>query len=262
MSLSDDLALAHALADAAGAAIRPFFRARFDTDYKADTSPVTEADRAAEAAIRAILERERPADGIIGEEYGAVREEAERVWILDPIDGTKSFIAGRPIFGSLIALTTGGWPVLGIIDQPIAKERWAGAAGQATTHNGHVVKTRACRELSQAILASTGPQYFPHPTGEAFAHLARDCRDTVWGGDCYNYGLVASGHIDIVVEAGLKLHDIAALVPVVEGAGGRMCDWQGDPLTDTSDGRVIALGDPARLDDVLEALNAGHHHHH
>ncbi|MCC6482654.1 MAG: histidinol-phosphatase [Sphingobium sp.] len=264
MRLSDDLALAHALADAAGDAIRPFFRARYDTEFKADASPVTEADRAAESAIRAILEKERPNDGIIGEEYGATREDAERVWILDPIDGTRSFIAGRPIFGSLIALSQAGWPVLGIIDQPIARERWAGAAGLGTTYNGSPVKTRACRQLSDAILASTAPQLFPGCTGEHFSLLARDCRDTLWGGDCYNYALVASGHVDLVVEAGLKLHDIAALVPVVEGAGGRMCDWSGDPLTDASDGRVIALGDPARLDDVLEALNAGHegHHHH
>ncbi|MFO1260494.1 MAG: histidinol-phosphatase [Sphingomonadaceae bacterium] len=261
MSLSDDLALAHALADAAGNAIRPFFRARYDTEFKSDASPVTEADKAAEAAIRTILEKERPNDGIIGEEYGAVREDAERVWILDPIDGTRSFIAGRPIFGSLIALSQAGWPVLGIIDQPIAKERWAGATGFGTTYNGKPAKTRTCRELGQAILASTAPQLFPGCTGEHFSLLARDCRDTIWGGDCYNYALVASGHVDIVVEAGLKLHDIAALVPVVEGAGGRMCDWAGDPLTDASDGKVIAIGDPARLDDVLEALNAGHEHH-
>jgi fructose-1,6-bisphosphatase/inositol monophosphatase family enzyme len=151
--------------------------------------------------------------------------------------------------------------VLGIIDQPIARERWAGATGQGTIYNGKPVKTRACRQLSDAILASTAPQLFPGCTGEHFSLLARDCRDTVWGGDCYNYALVASGHVDIVVEAGLKLHDIAALVPVVEGAGGRMCDWSGDPLTDGSDGNVIAIGDPARLDDVLEALNAGHEGH-
>lgn len=258
MSLADDIALAQRLADAAAKAIRPFFRARYETDFKLDASPVTEADRAAEKAIRAILERERPTEGIIGEEYGAVRENAERVWILDPIDGTRSFIAGRPIFGSLIALSQDGWPVLGLIDQPITQERWVGVAGLPTTHNGAPVRTRACRQLSDAILASTGPQYFPGCTGEHFSLLARDCRDTVWGGDCYNYALLASGHIDIVVEAGLKLHDIAALVPVVEGAGGQMCDWRGDPLTDASDGRVIALGDPARLDDVLEILNAGH----
>jgi len=261
MSLQDDLLLAQRLADAAGEAIRPFFRARYETDFKSDDSPVTQADRAAEAAMRAILEKERPADGIIGEEYGTERGDAERIWVLDPIDGTRSFIAGRPIFGTLIGLMQAGWPVLGIIDQPIAQERWAGLTGQGTTLNGKAVHSRRCRELSDAILASTGPQYFPGCTGEHFALLARDCRDTVWGGDCYNYALLASGHVDLVIEAGLKLHDLAALVPVVEGAGGRMCDWNGDPLTHDSDGNVVALGDPARLDDVLEALHAGHEGH-
>lgn len=261
MSLHDDLLLAQRLADAAGEAIRPFFRARYEMDFKSDDSPVTQADRAAEAAMRSILEKERPADGIIGEEYGVEREEAERVWVLDPIDGTRSFIAGRPIFGTLIGLTQAGWPVLGIIDQPISGERWAGLTGQATTLNGAPISSRRCRQLSDAIVASTGPQYFPGCTGEHFSLLARDCRDTVWGGDCYNYALLASGHVDLVVEAGLKLHDLAALVPVVEGAGGRMCDWNGDPLTHDSDGNVIALGDPARLDDVLEALHAGHEGH-
>ena len=261
MSLHDDLLLAQRLADAAGDAIRPFFRARYETDFKSDDSPVTQADRAAEAAMRAILEKERPADGIIGEEYGAMRERAERVWVLDPIDGTRSFIAGRPIFGTLIGLTQASWPVLGIIDQPITKERWAGLTGQETTLNGRPVRTRRCRQLADAIVASTGPQYFPGCTGEHFSMLARDCRDTVWGGDCYNYALLASGHVDLVIEAGLKLHDLAALVPVVEGAGGRMCDWSGDPLTHDSDGNVVALGDPARLDDVLEALHAGHEGH-
>ena len=258
MSQADDIALAHALADAAGAAIRPFFRARYDIETKADASPVTEADRAAELAIRKLIEAERPRDGIIGEEFGTVREDASRQWVLDPIDGTRSFIAGRPIFGTLIALMQDGWPVLGIIDQPISGERWVGAMGLPTTLNGNPVRTRACRDLDQAILATTGPQYFPGHTAEHFSILAGQCRDTVWGGDCYNYALLASGHVDIVVEAGLKLHDLAALVPIVEGAGGRMCDWSGDPLTDASDGNVIAIGDPARLDDVIEALS--HHH--
>ncbi|BAV65138.1 histidinol-phosphatase [Sphingobium cloacae] len=261
MTTRDDLTLAHRLADAAGEAIRPFFRARFDLEFKSDRSPVTEADKAAEAAIRALLEKERPGDGIIGEEYGATREDAERVWILDPIDGTRSFVAGRPIFGTLIALTQAGWPTVGIIDQPIAKERWAGMVGQRTTFNGRPVQTRACRSLEDAILASTAPQLFPGCTGEHFSRLAAQCRDTLWGGDCYNYALVASGHIDIVVEAGLKLHDIAALVPVVEGAGGRMCDWAGDPIDAQGDGRVIAVGDPARVDDIIEALAQGHEGH-
>jgi len=259
MSQADDIALAQRLADAAGAAIRPFFRAPYEIEDKADASPVTEADRAAELAIRAILEAERPDDGIIGEEYGTIREDAARQWVLDPIDGTRSFIAGRPIFGTLIALMRDGWPMIGVIDQPISSERWVGAIGQPTTLNGKAVSTRRCRALDQAILATTGPQYFPGHTAEQFSILGGQCRDTIWGGDCYNYALLASGHIDIVVEAGLKLHDLAALVPIVEGAGGRMCDWSGAPLTDASDGHVIAIGDPARLDDVIEALS--HHRH-
>lgn len=254
MNLADDIAIATALADAAGAAIRPFFRAPFEIDTKSDASPVTEADKAAEIAMRGIIEKLRPSDGIIGEEYGTTRPDASRTWVLDPIDGTRSFIAGRPIFGTLVALMQDGWPLIGIIDQPIIGERWIGAMGQPTTLNGKPVKTRRCRDLDQAVLATTGPQYFAGHKGEHFSVLAGQCRDTVWGGDCYNYALLASGHIDIVVEAGLKLYDIAALVPVVEGAGGRMCDWSGEPLTDASDGDVIAIGDPARLDDVIEAL--------
>ena len=259
MTLATDIALAIRLADAAGAAIRPFYRAAFDHEAKADASPVTEADRAAEAAMRRILDAEAPRDGIIGEEYGREREGASRQWVLDPIDGTVSFMAGRPIFGTLIALMEGGFPVLGIIDQPIAKERWVGAAGMATTLNGRDVQTRRCRELSDAVLASTGPQYFDDHAAQHFMALAaRTSRRTVWGGDCYNYGLLAAGHLDLVVEAGLKLHDLAALVPVVEGAGGTMCDWNGDPLHEGSEGHVIALGDPARLEDVLEALACNH----
>ena len=155
-----DLALAQRLADAAGAAIRPFFRKRFAMEAKADHSPVTEADRAAEAAMRAILAAERPDDGVIGEEYGSDRPDAERVWVLDPIDGTRSFVAGRPIFGTLVALVEAKTPVLGIIDQPIAGERWIGAAGAATTLNGAAVTTRACAALAGAHLATTGPGYF------------------------------------------------------------------------------------------------------
>ena len=268
MTTRDDLALANHLADAAGAAIRPFFRARYDMEYKADKSPVTQADRAAEAAIRAILEKERPGDGIIGEEYGSVREGAERVWILDPIDGTRSFIAGRPIFGTLIALTQSGWPTIGVIDQPIAKERWAGMAGQPTTFNGQPVRTRVCRALEGAGIATTSPHLFDDGDVPYYMALVAAVsggsprQGPVYGGDCYNYGLVASGFLDIVIESGLQSYDFAALVPVVEGAGGLMCDWNGEPLTADSDGRVLALGDPARLEDVLEAMAAATDHHH
>ncbi|MEG8222130.1 histidinol-phosphatase [Sphingomonas sp. HH69] len=267
MTTRDDLTLANRLADAAGEAIRPFFRARYDMELKADKSPVTEADRAAEAAIRAILEKERPGDGIIGEEYGSVREDADRVWILDPIDGTRSFIAGRPIFGTLIALTQGGWPTVGLIDQPIARERWAGMSGQPTTFNGQPIRTRACRALEGAGIATTSPHLFadgdvPHYMALVAAVSGGAPRQgPVYGGDCYNYGLLASGFLDIVIESGLQSYDFAALVPVVEGAGGLMCDWNGEPLTADSDGHVLALGDPARLEDVLEALASAPHDH-
>ena len=260
MDLTADIALAHSLADAAGTAIRPFYRADFAHEAKGDATPVTEADRAGEIAMRDLLARERPADGIIGEEFGTERGGASRVWVLDPIDGTASFMAGRPIFGTLIALMQDGWPVLGVIDQPILNERWVGAIGEATIFNGAPVHTRRCRELSDAVLATTGPHYFNAHQGEHFLGLAAKTahRRMIFGGDCTNYGLLASGYIDLVVEAGLKLHDYAALVPIVEGAGGQMCDWSGDPLSADSAGDVIALGDPARLDDVLEALDRGH----
>ncbi len=260
MNLAADIALAHVLADAARAAIRPYFRAEFGLENKADATPVTVADRAAEAAIRSILEAERPVDGIIGEEYGGVRETAARQWVIDPIDGTTSFVAGRPIFGTLIALMQDGWPVLGVIDQPILGERWIGAAGQPTLFNSAPIKTRRAPTLSEAILATTSPNLFAEHDAEHFMALAAKTahRRLIWGGDCYNYALLASGHIDIVVEAGLKLHDFAALIPVVEGAGGMMCDWSGEPLTADSKGHVIALGDPARLEDVLDGLACKH----
>lgn len=260
MNLTADIALAHRLADAARAAILPHYRAGLASERKADASPVTLADRAAEEAMRRIIKAECPRDAIHGEEFGAETGSSSRTWVLDPIDGTTSFLIGRPIFGTLIALVVDGWPVLGVIDQPVLGERWIGATGQPTLLNGQPVRTRLCRELGDATLATTGPHYFNDHDGGHFMGLAAktDHRRMVMGGDCYNYALLASGHVDIVCEANLKLHDYAALVPVVEGAGGTMCDWNGDPLHAASSGHVLALGDPARLDDVVGAL-ACHH---
>ncbi|MDR2856847.1 MAG: inositol monophosphatase family protein [Novosphingobium sp.] len=261
MTLSDaDIALALRLADAAGEAVRPHFRSGIAAERKGDATPVTLADRAAEEAMRRILKAEAPRDTVIGEEFGAAAGTSGRSWVLDPIDGTASFLAGRPIFGTLIALVVEGWPVLGVIDQPILRERWIGATGRPTTFNGAPARTRACRRLSDATLATTGPQYFDDHDGAHFMGLAArtDHKRMVMGGDCYNYALLASGHLDLVCEAGLKLHDWAALVPVIEGAGGTMCDWNGDPLHAGSDGHVLALGDPARLEDAVEALACNH----
>ncbi|WP_423141067.1 inositol monophosphatase family protein [Parablastomonas sp. CN1-191] len=260
MNLTADIALAHRLAEAAGAAIRPHFRTPMAAERKDDASPVTLADRAAEEAMRRILTAEVPQDGVHGEEFGITEGRTGRQWVLDPIDGTVGFLAGRPLFGTLIALLVDGFPVLGVIDQPILGERWLGVTGQPTTLNGLPVRTRPCRDLKDAAIATTGPHYFGDHDGEHFMALAArtDHKRMVMGGDCYNYAMLASGHLDLVCEAGLKLHDFAALVPVVEGAGGTMADWNGEPLHAGSSGHVIALGDQARLEDVVEALTCAH----
>ncbi|TPG41363.1 histidinol-phosphatase [Sphingomonas koreensis] len=254
-----DIDFAGRLADAAGVAIRPYFRADHGLETKPDQSPVTLADRAAERAMRDLIRTERPDDGIIGEEFGIHEGTSDRDWVLDPIDGTRAFISGRPIFGTLIALMIEGWPMLGVIDQPILRERWLGEVGRESLFNGAPATTRRCRDLGGALLATTSPALFDDGQLHAFEHLDAGVRSTVLGGDCYNYGCLASGHLDIVVEAGLKIHDFAALVPIVEGAGGRMCDWQGEPLTAASKGEVIAAGDPARIDDIIEALGCRGH---
>ena len=265
-----DIALAQRLADAAGAAIRPYFRAEHGVELKDDRSPVTRADREAEAAMRRLLDAEAPGDGVIGEEYGTKDGVTGRQWVLDPIDGTRSFTVGRAIFGTLIALVEDGWPLLGIIDQPVQRERWLGVAGRPTTFNGKPARTRSCASLEGAIVATTSPHLFaegdvPHYMALVAAASGGHARQgPVYGGDCYNYGLLASGHLDVVCESGLNLYDFAALVPVVEGAGGMMCDWNGDPLTAASEGHVLAIGDPARMDDVLEAMHRlqGEEHDH
>lgn len=257
-----DIALAHRLADAAGAVIRPYFRQPAELELKDDRSPVTRADREAEAAMRRLLDAERSGDGVVGEEFGTKEGVSGRQWVLDPIDGTRSFVAGRAIFGTLIALVEDGWPVLGVIDQPVQRERWIGVAGQPTLFNGVPARTRACAALDGATIATTSPHLFADGDVPHFLALVAAAsggaprQGPVYGGDCYNYGLLASGHLDVVCESGLQLYDFAALVPVVEGAGGRMCDWNGDPLTAASEGHVLAIGDPARTEEVLEALRA------
>jgi histidinol phosphatase-like enzyme (inositol monophosphatase family) len=248
--------LAGRMADAAGAVIRGWFRKPFDIEQKPDASPVTVADREAERAIAELLEAERPGDGLIGEEFGARREDADYVWVVDPIDGTRAFVTGKPTFGTLIACLRGGVPILGVIDQPIVADRWIGAAGRPTTHNGNPARTRASAALARARLSATSPHIFETQEFAAFERVRRAALDTVYGSDCYAYGLLASGFLDLVIEAGLKLHDYAALVPVVTGAGGRMTDWEGRPLGRGSEVRVVAAGD-ARVHAEALALLAG-----
>jgi inositol-phosphate phosphatase/L-galactose 1-phosphate phosphatase/histidinol-phosphatase len=236
--------LAIRLADTARPIARRYFRSTdFGLTFKADCSPVTLADKEIESAIRAILTAEVPKHGIFGEEYGTIRTEAGYVWTIDPIDGTNSFATGKPLFGTLISLTHGGIPVLGIIDQAILDERWLGVVGRQTTLNGLPVQTRACSNLADAWLSATTPDMFTSAGATAFNALKASTRRCAFGSDCYAYGLLASGFLDIVCEADLKPYDYCALAPVVAGAGGTMTDWQGQPLRIDSDGRVLAAGD-------------------
>ncbi len=250
------LAFAGRLAEASGPVIRKYFRTPIGVEDKADASPVTIADRETELAVRALIEREFPDHGVIGEEHGATRPGASHQWVIDPIDGTKAFITGKPMFGTLVALLRDGVPILGMIDQPVTRERWLGAAGHASTFNGQPAKVRACPDITKAIVNSTHPDMFRKPTAERFWKVASTSKLTLWGGDCYAYGLLAIGHIDLVIEYGLKLYDFAALVPIVAGAGGVMTDWQGKPLTGASQGDVIAAGDERALKQTLDRLGA------
>jgi inositol-phosphate phosphatase/L-galactose 1-phosphate phosphatase/histidinol-phosphatase len=251
------LALAHELADAAGAIIRRYFRQPIPVDDKSDLTPVTIADREAEAAMRSLIEARFPEHGIFGEEAGRTRPDAEYQWVLDPIDGTKSFISGVPVFGTLIALAHRGRPVAGIIDQPIAGERWQGAAGRPSLLNGKPIRTRACATLDRATLFTTAPEQFQGAEADAFQRLRGEAKLTRYGADCYAYALVATGFIDLVVESGLKPFDFCALVPVIEGAGGTMTDWQGRPLDLAADGHAVAAGDKRLADAARRVLATG-----
>jgi inositol-phosphate phosphatase/L-galactose 1-phosphate phosphatase/histidinol-phosphatase len=207
-------------------------------------------------AMRRLVNARFPGHGIIGEEYGPEREDAEFVWVLDPIDGTKSFISGVPLFGTLIALARQGRPILGVIDQPISRERWVGAAGRPTTLNGAAVSVRPCRDLAAATLFATSPDMFAGEDAEAFARLKAAVKLARFGADCYAYGLLAAGCIDLVAEAQLKPYDFCPMAPIVEGAGGAVTDWRGGALDLAADGHVLAAGDPD-LHRAALALLAG-----
>ncbi len=254
--LDSFIAAAEAAADAAGAVIRPYFRSGLDADLKGDASPVTAADRGAEQAMRALLAARFPDHGILGEEFGLERAESRWRWVLDPIDGTRAFITGRPVFGTLVALLDGATPVVGVIDQPATGERWVGAAGRATRFAGKFggrAGCRPCASLAQAELSCTSPDMFGDDLPR-FRRVAQAARRTSYGGDCYAYGLLALGQIDVIVESDLKVWDWAALQPVVEGAGGALTDWQGRKLRPDGDGRALAVGDAALLDDCVRKL--------
>ncbi len=248
-----DLALD--LADAAGAIVRRHFRAGIAAEAKHGRGPVTAADRAVEAEIRRRIAAAFPDHGVVGEEYGRDRPDAEHVWVIDPIDGTEAFLAGIPGFGTLIAVTRHGRPILGLLDQPVSRERWLGADGRPTTLNGAAAYTRTCPALAGATLCATTPHMFAGAETAAFARLRAEVGITRYGTDCYAYGLLASGFVDLVVEADMAPYDYLAHVPIIEGAGGVITDWHGRPL-DLTGGttRLIAAGDPEAHERALALL--------
>jgi myo-inositol-1(or 4)-monophosphatase len=251
--------VAEAAADVAAAVIRPFFRERLGITRKGDQSPVTAADRAAEQAMRALLAERFPDHGVIGEEFGAERPESPYQWVLDPIDGTKSFITGRPSFGTLIALLDHGVPVLGVINQPVTGERWLGLAGRPTRFTAPQGFLAPCRTregvaLAEAQLSCTTLDLFTPETRPRWERLAARVGQVTWGGDCYAHGLLALGMVDLIAETTYKLWDWAALVPVIEGAGGVITDWNGQALRPGADGSVLAAGSGALHGAALAVL--------
>lgn len=248
--------LAHGLADAARGMSMQWFRTPLAVDTKADASPVTLADREIERALRAGIGERFPTHGILGEEHGRDRIDAEYVWVIDPIDGTRSFITGSPLWGALLALLWRGRPRMGLVDMPVLGERWVGCAGHRTQLNGIDCHTSACTEIADARVYATSPDAFSAAEWAAFDAVSRAARMRRFGGDCHSYGLLASGHVDLVIEAELQPYDYLALVPVIEGAGGAISDWQGLPLGMASDGRVVAAATPELHRKALASLAA------
>jgi myo-inositol-1(or 4)-monophosphatase len=246
------------LAAVAGEAIRPFFRTALGVENKGlagNFDPVTEADRAAETAMRALIHKTFPEHGIIGEEFGDERADAPYVWVLDPIDGTKSFIAGMPAWGTLIGLLKDGAPVYGMMHQPFIGEHFSGD-GASASYRGPAgnrrLAVRECAALKDALLFTTSPLLMDEHERSSFRQVEAHARLSRYGGDCYAYCMIAAGYIDLVIECGLKRHDVMPLMPIIEGAGGVITDWQGGPAT--SGGRVVAAGDRRAHEQALRML--------
>ncbi len=252
--LEEFTAFAGQLADASRAQLRASLGRPVQADRKGDGSPVTAFDRTVETRLREMIAARYPDHGIVGEEHGAAAPEREWVWVLDPIDGTLPFLAGIPVFGTLIALLRGGAPLVGVIDMPATEQRWLGCRGRPSTMNGTPVRTRACLALSEALISTSNPDFYGAADRPALDRLKAATRWTVYGGSCLAYAQLAAGRIDLGMDVAFDPYDYLALVPVIEGAGGVITDWRGAPLTLGSGDRVLAAGDPARHGEALEIL--------
>ena len=259
MTAIDFAAFVDELAIVSGETIRPFFRTALGVENKSlagGFDPVTAADRAAEAAMRALIKQTFPAHGIVGEELGAEQADAEYVWVLDPIDGTKSFICGMPAWGTLIALTRRGEPIYGMMHQPFTREQFAGD-GKAASYRGpagdRALRTRPCAALADAVLLTTSPLLMRDADRHCFQRVESAVRLSRYGGDCYAYCMLAAGHVDLVIETELKPYDVLPLIPIIEGAGGIITTW--DNKRPHDGGRIVAAGDRRLHAQVLALLH-------
>ncbi len=254
---SSTLAAAIEIADLARSISLKYFRQPLDIAQKADSSPVTIADQQTEDLIRAEISRRFPDHGFYGEESGQTATDAKWVWVVDPIDGTTSFSTGKPTFGTLIALLYEGAPVLGIVDLPALDDRWVGVKGRPTLYNGVEVRTNAdATDVASCSAYTTTTKMFDSDALKRYQSLEKSCKFSVFGADCLGYGLLASGFTEIVVEDSLEPYDYMSLVPVVEGAGGCISDWEGQPLVLGSGKQVVATANVELHQKVLKALRS------
>ncbi len=258
MTAIDFAAFVDQLAKVSGDTISPFFRTALGVENKSlagGFDPVTAADRAAELAMRTLIKETFPEHGIVGEELGAERPDAEYVWVLDPIDGTKSFISGMPAWGTLIGLTRRGVPIYGMMHQPFTREHFTGD-GKASHYRGpagdRALRVRPCAVLENAVMMTTSPLLMNDADRGRFCRVEEAVRLSRYGGDCYAYCMLAAGHVDLVIETELKPHDVLPLIPIIEGAGGIITTWQGDPAV--AGGRIVAAGDKRVHKTAMETL--------
>lgn len=250
----DFIKFAENLADSAGEINLRHFRQPQTIENKSNGSPVTASDKEAESTMRRMISESYPDHGIRGEEFPDRSGNGEYVWVLDPIDGTRSFITGKPVFTTLIALLHNEIPVLGLIDQPVLKERWIGATERSTTLNNALANTRNCPSLDKASMYTTGTEWYGPKELKTLDNLRLNTMMTLFSTDAYAFGLLASGHIDIAIECQMEPHDFLALIPIVGGSGGIITNWEGEPLKSDSKSNILAAGDPAIHEKVLKIL--------
>ena len=260
-NLSELLEFAENLADTAEVPVLSHFRSKLDIEDKSDSSPVTVADRDAESRMREMIQSRFPDHGIIGEEYGNLNPESPWTWVLDPIDGTRAFITGNPLFGTLVGLMYKGEPMIGVIHAPATGERWTAAKNFGCTYRDRnnpksSCKTSAKTELSETFLYSTDPSMFDEIQAARLHPIQKKVKNRRYGGDCYLYGMLASGWVDLVIEASMKLFDVMALIPVIQCSGGEISDWDGNPIRSGWDGTVLASASQSLHQNALELLQA------